>query len=72
MGMSPREAQVMDLFDGGSKREEIARELGLSLDRVNSIVGTYPVDTSEVRRERQAMQHADAAFVAALQREGFA
>lgn len=43
-GMEPQEEAIMDLWDAGLSREEIAARVGLSQARVRSVTGNFAED----------------------------
>lgn len=54
VGMTPKEARIMDLWEQGLSAQRIAPLVGREVKRVVAIIGTY-YDDGEATRERKAM-----------------
>lgn len=50
-GLSPREREVMDLFDAGVERPEIAARTGMAIGTVVGIVARYSSGDDRLARE---------------------
>ena len=64
-GTAALETGIMDLWEQGRSKQQIARELGLSLVQVNRVFG-YMVDAGEHRRYRANMIAGSIALARAL------
>ena len=64
-GMTPREAQVMDLWDNGHSMEQIAAAGIVSLPRAKAIVSTF-TDTEAERHAARNTISGSAALLAAM------
>lgn len=70
MGLTPQEAKVVDLRDGGMLPREIARVTGIHYRTVERIVGMYSDDIAADARHRRKMAQASRALLAGIQAAG--
>lgn len=66
MALSRTEADVMLLHDGGFKRREISRDLGLKPSYVDAIVARYSLNMAEDRRRENRIRERTARLGAAV------
>lgn len=64
-GTHSLETRIMDLWEQGRSKQQIALELGLPLASVNRVFG-YMIDTGEGRRHRDSMIAGSVQLAAAI------
>jgi len=69
-GMSPREASVMDIWDGGGTIEQIVEQTGITEKYARHVVSHYQLSGHEDRTRAAAMRTASARYAAAVAATG--